>query len=68
MLLYPGLGLQQPLVSFSGECCTPERIRLQAAWLPAFWGETYYLMADRLQFSSLHAGSLHSTTDTDLYE
>ena len=41
---------------------------LQAAWLPAFWGETYYLMADRLQFSSLRPGSPNNTSDTDLYE
>lgn len=68
MFLYPGLGLQQPLASFSGECCTPKGRGLQAAWLPAFWGETYYLMADCLQFSSLRPGSPNNTSDTDLYE
>ena len=67
MFLYSGLGLQQPLASFSGECCTPKGRGLQAAWLPAFWGETYYLMADRLQVSSPHHGSF-KTREIDLYE
>ena len=68
MFLYPGLGLGQSLAGFSGERCTPKGRGLQAAWLPAFWGETYYLMADRLRFSSLRAGSPYNTSDTDLYE